>query len=72
MRHLALAGLGLGRMSRMHTKFDIAAGTLVPVLEDYNPGELEAVHAVFLGPGKQLPARVRVMLDFLLEKIRLD
>ena len=72
MRHLALAGVGLVRLSRMHTKHDIAAGRLVPVLEDYNPADLEAVHAVFLGPGKQLPPRVRVMLDYLIEKIRLD
>jgi DNA-binding transcriptional LysR family regulator len=72
MRHMALAGVGLVRLSRMHTKHDIAAGRLVPVLEDYNPADLEAVHAVFLGPGKQLPPRVRVMLDYLIEKIRLD
>lgn len=72
MRHVALAGLGLARLSRMHVKHDIAAGRLVPVLENYNPGDLEAVHAVFLGPGKQLPPRVRVMLDYLLEKIKID
>jgi DNA-binding transcriptional LysR family regulator len=72
MRHMALSGVGLVRLSRMHTKHDIATGRLVPVLEDYNPADLEAVHAVFLGPGKQLPPRVRVMLDYLIEKIRLD
>lgn len=29
------------------------------------------VHAVFVEPGLQVPARVRVMLDYLLEKVRL-
>ncbi|CDG83930.1 LysR family transcriptional regulator [Janthinobacterium agaricidamnosum] len=70
MRHAVLAGLGLARLSRMHVQHDIDAGRLVALLEPYNPGDIEEVHAVFVGPGTQLPARVRVMLDFLLEKIR--
>ena len=41
------------------------------VLQDYNPGDKEVVHAVFAGPGQQVPARVRVMLDYLLEKVKL-
>lgn len=72
MRHVALAGLGIARLSRMHARDDIAAGRLLPLLEHYNAGDLEEWHAVFLGPGKQAPPRVRVMLDYLLEKIRLD
>jgi len=71
LRHVALAGVGLARLSYMHIKHDLAAGTLVPVLDDANPRDLEEVHAVFLGPGRQLPPRVRVMLDFLIEKITL-
>ncbi len=50
---------------------DIAAGRLVPILEDCNPGDTEAVHAVFLGQGGHLPARVRAFLDFLVAKIRM-
>jgi len=69
MRQVVLSGLGIARLSRMHTRHDIEAGRLVPLLEDYNPGDLEAVHAIYLGPGKHVPPRVRVMLDFLLEKI---
>ena len=41
------------------------------VLRDYNPGDRGLVHAVFAGPGQQVPARVRVMLDYLLEQVRL-
>lgn len=71
MRQLALAGMGLGRFSRLHVQPDIDRGLLLPVLEAFNPGDKEIVHAVFVGPGQQVPARVRVMLDYLLEKVRL-
>jgi DNA-binding transcriptional LysR family regulator len=71
MQRLAVAGLGLARLTRFHVKTDIDAGRLVPVLEDYNPGDLEAIHAVFLGHGGQLPARVRAFLDYLVEHVRL-
>jgi len=71
MRQLVLAGMGLGRFSRQHVLRDIERGDLIPVLQDYNPGDKELVHAVFVGPGLQVPARVRVMLDYLLEKVQL-
>jgi len=70
LRRLALAGLGLARLAMFQVRADIAAGRLVPVLEDYNPGDTEDVHAVFLGQGGHLPARVRAFLDFLVAKIR--
>lgn len=72
MQRLAVAGAGLARLARFHVDHDIAAGRLVPVLEDYNPGDIEAVHAVFVGQGGQLPARVRAFLDYLVEHVRLD
>jgi DNA-binding transcriptional LysR family regulator len=65
LRQLVLAGVGLGRLSLFHVGGDIAAGLLVPVLEEYNPHELEPIHAVYLGKGGRLPARVRAVLDFL-------
>jgi DNA-binding transcriptional LysR family regulator len=43
----------------------------VPVLEDFNPGDLEPIHAVFVGHGGQLPARVRAFLDYLVEHVKL-
>ncbi|MFP2905408.1 LysR family transcriptional regulator [Pyxidicoccus sp. 3LFB2] len=72
LRQLALGGLGLARLAAFQVKEDIAAGRLVPVLEDHNPGDTEAVHAVFLGAGGPLPARVRALLDYLAAKVRMD
>jgi DNA-binding transcriptional LysR family regulator len=68
LRQLCLDGLGLGRIGRFHVEPDIAAGTLVPVLEDFNPGDIEVVHAVFAGH-EHLAARIRAFIDFLVEKI---
>jgi DNA-binding transcriptional LysR family regulator len=70
MRLMALAGLGLGRLSRYHVQRDINAGTLVPVLEDFNPGDEEPLHAIYVGQGGHLPARVRAFLDFLAANVR--
>lgn len=64
LRQLCLDGLGIGRIGRFHVEEDIAAGTLVPLLEDYNPGEVEVVHAVFAGH-EHLAARIRAFIDFL-------
>jgi DNA-binding transcriptional LysR family regulator len=68
LRQLCLDGLGLGRIGRFHVEPDIAAGTLVPVLEAFNPGDIEVVHAVFAGH-EHLAARIRAFIDFLVEKI---
>jgi DNA-binding transcriptional LysR family regulator len=70
MRLMAIAGVGLGRLSRHHVQRDIDAGALVPVLEDFNPGDEEPVHAIYVGQGGHLPARVRAFLDFLAENVR--
>jgi DNA-binding transcriptional LysR family regulator len=72
LRHLAIAGLGLAYLGGFQVKDDIAAGRLVPLLEKFNPGHTEEVHAVFLGQGGLLPARVRAFLEFLVEKVRLS
>lgn len=71
MQRLVVAGMGLARLTRFHVKTDIDAGRLIPVLEDFNPGDLEAIHAVFVGHDGQLPARVRAFLDYLVEHVRL-
>ncbi|MCK9687033.1 LysR family transcriptional regulator [Scleromatobacter humisilvae] len=72
LQRLAVAGVGLARLARFHCRDDIAAGRLVPVLEKFNPGDLEEIHAVFLGHGGYLPARVRAFLDFLVENVRIE
>ncbi len=61
---LAAAGVGLARVGAFSVVDDIAAGRLVAVLEAYNPGDVEQIHAVFVG-GTNVPARVRAFVDFL-------
>ncbi|MCP3097491.1 LysR family transcriptional regulator [Myxococcus sp. K15C18031901] len=70
LRLVALAGGGLARLAHFQVAEDLAAGTLLPVLEAFNPGDTESFHAVFVGQGGQLPARVRVFLDHLTATVR--
>jgi DNA-binding transcriptional LysR family regulator len=70
-RRLALAGLGLVRLARFHVGADIAAGRLQPVLEELNPGDADDIHAVFIGHGGHLPARIRAFIDYLAARVRL-
>lgn len=65
---LAAAGVGIARVGAFSVVDDIAAGRLVPVLEDLNPGDVELIHAVFVG-GANTPARVRVFVDFLAARL---
>lgn len=71
LRRLALVGQGLARLAHYHVGPDIAAGRLVPVLETYNPGDREDLHAVYVGHGGQLPSRVRALIDFLVAAVDL-
>ncbi|PQZ79455.1 MULTISPECIES: LysR substrate-binding domain-containing protein [unclassified Brevundimonas] len=66
---LAAAGVGLTRVGAFSVADDVAAGRLVPLLEDFNPGDVENIHAVFVG-GANTPARVRVFVDFLAERLK--
>ncbi len=68
---LALRGLGITRVGNFHIAEELAAGRLVPLLEPFNPQDREAIHAVFVG-GPAMPARVRALVDFLVEKMRGD
>ncbi|KQU74365.1 LysR family transcriptional regulator [Aminobacter sp. DSM 101952] len=69
LRRLCLDGVGLIRTGRFQVERDMAEGRLVPVLEAYNPEDIEMIHAVFAGHG-HLAARVRAFIDFLAEKAR--
>lgn len=66
---LAADGVGVTRVGRFSVASEIASGRLVPLLEAFNPGDVEPVHAVFAG-GANMPARVRVFVDFLSEHLR--
>jgi DNA-binding transcriptional LysR family regulator len=61
---LATAGVGVTRVGAFSVAAEIADGRLVPLLEAYNPGDVEEIHAVFVG-GANLPARVRTFVDYL-------
>jgi DNA-binding transcriptional LysR family regulator len=72
LRHLAIGGAGLARLAEFTVRADIDAGRLVPVLPGKAAIETEAFHAVYVGHGGPLPARVRVMLDYLAEHGRVS
>lgn len=65
---LAIDGVGITRVGAFSVVDEIASGRLVPLLENYNPGDVEMIHAVFVG-GANMPARVRVFVDFLVERL---
>ena len=66
LTQLARDGVGITRVGAFSAEDDIRAGRLVPLLEAFNPGDREAIHAVFVG-GANMPARVRVFVDYLAE-----
>lgn len=72
LRQVAVTGLGLARLAAFQVTDDLAAGRLTPVLEAFNPGDKEEVHAVFVGRGGPLPGRVRAFLDYLVENVRIS
>ena len=69
LTQLALAGVGVTRVGNFSVADAIDDGRLVPLLEEFNPGDREPIHAVFVG-GANMPARVRVFVDFLAERLR--
>jgi len=66
---LAASGVGVARVGHFSVAAQIASGQLVPILEAFNPGDVEAIHAVFVG-GASTPARIRAFVDFLAERLR--
>jgi DNA-binding transcriptional LysR family regulator len=66
---LAAIGIGIARVGAFSVAQDIAEGRLVPILEHYNPGDVEQIHAVFVG-GNSVPARIRAFVDFLADNLR--
>lgn len=68
LTQLARDGVGITRVGAFSAEDDIREGRLVPLLEAFNPGDREAIHAVFVG-GANMPARVRVFVDYLAERL---
>lgn len=72
LRQLAIWGVGMARLAGFTVRADIEAGRLADVAPGRIKVEMEAFHAVYVGQGGLLPARVRVMLDHLAEHGRVD
>ncbi len=68
IRQLCVDGLGIGRVGRFHVEPDIEAGRLVPILEEFNPEDIEDIHAVYAGH-EHLAVRIRAFIDFLADRI---
>ncbi|MFS8035631.1 LysR substrate-binding domain-containing protein [Xanthobacter sp. AM11] len=68
LRRFALDGLGLARLGHFHVAADLKAGRLVALLEDFNAGDVEPIHAVYVGHA-HLAARIRAFVDFLADAI---
>ncbi|MER8957044.1 LysR substrate-binding domain-containing protein [Mesorhizobium sp. M0833] len=66
LKQMVLAGAGIARLGLFHVAAEIADGRLVPLLEDCNPGDLELVHAIYVGGGP-LPHRVRAFIEYMVE-----
>lgn len=65
---LAAIGVGIARVGAFSVVQEIADGRLVPILEEFNPGDVEVIHAVFVG-GATTPARIRAFVDFMAERL---
>ncbi len=68
VRHLALSGAGIASLSDFLTRADLAAGRLVPVLEDAALPWSQPVWAVFYKQGGLAP-RVAALVDFLAREL---
>ncbi|MDQ1153387.1 LysR family transcriptional regulator [Brevundimonas sp. SORGH_AS_0993] len=68
LAQLALAGVGIARIGMFAVMDEIAEGRLIPLLEPFNPQDREPLHLLFVG-GATMPARVRVLIDFLVERL---
>ena len=64
VRLMAVAGGGIARLGRFHVAKDLRDGRLVALLERFNPGDGEDVHALYSAQDR-LALRVRAFLDFL-------
>lgn len=65
---LAAIGVGIARVGAFSVAQEIAEGRLMPILEAFNPGDVEIIHAVFVG-GATTPARIRAFVDFLAARL---
>lgn len=65
---MSLGGAGIARMASFMVGADVRAGRLVSLLQDFIKADSEDVHALYIGHAR-LAARVRVFMDFLVERV---
>lgn len=70
LAQFARLGAGVARIGEFTVREDLQRGALIPLLQAFNPGDEEPIHAVFVG-GAAMPVRVRLFVDFLLEQHRM-
>ncbi|MBM0107334.1 LysR family transcriptional regulator [Steroidobacter sp. S1-65] len=70
LRLMCLGGAGIARLGDFLIGADVRAGRLVPLLQNYLKADSEDVHALYIGHAR-LAARVRVFMDFLVERVSL-
>jgi DNA-binding transcriptional LysR family regulator len=70
LRELTVLGAGLARLGFCQVEQDLAAGRLVSVLEPFMPKSVTEIHAIYVGQGGHLPARVRALMHFLAANLR--
>jgi DNA-binding transcriptional LysR family regulator len=72
IRRLALAGVAAALIAEFTIREDIARGRLVPLPTQGPLIKREPFHAVYVGQSAKLPARIRVVLDYLAAEGRVD
>jgi len=68
MRHFALQGAGIARLSAFHIGTDLVEGRLVSLLAPWDAGETEPISAIYSAQ-THVPQRIRRFLDFLAHSI---
>jgi DNA-binding transcriptional LysR family regulator len=68
LREAVLAGLGIANLPAFLCKQDLAEGRIIEILPGWRTEDL-TFYAVFTDP-KTLPARVRALIDFMVERLR--
>lgn len=69
LRTFALEGLGVVRLARFHIAADLAAGTLVPLLSEYQDSTDDDRFYLLYLRGRTTAPRVRAVIDFLAERL---
>lgn len=68
LREFARRGVGFARLSEFHIGQDLKDGSLVSVLEEFNPGDKEPVSIIYPDQSR-VAARIRAFVDFVAPRV---